>query len=333
MREVEIARMAFGAGMHSAENAQPSSPLISLVTSVYNTPPQYLDDLLYSFQMQEPGLAELILSEDGSTSPSTCSWLERNKAVAGLIIHRCPENKGIAAAANSGVKASHGRWVGFIDHDDALAPFALAALAKVINENPEVKFIYTVELVVDGKLRGLEYFLKPAFDRVLLSGMNYINHLSLYRRDRLLNIGCLRVGFEGSQDYDLVLRYVAELEDCEVRHLPYPAYMWRRDGASYSIKHLDRTTANARRALAEAYAKNGDAIPVDEAVDSRLHRVRFDVTKESFPKVSIVIPNRNSYSLEPLAKFIERGEFSLCSRGGGAGAQAGAGLSCVTRSI
>ena len=38
-------------------------------------------------------------------------------------------------------------------------------------------------------------------------------------------------------------------------------------------------------------------------------------------------------SYEPLAKFIERGEFSLCSRGGGAGAQAGAGLSCVTRSI
>ena len=36
---------------------------------------------------------------------------------------------------------------------------------------------------------------------------------------------------------------------------------------------------------------------------------------------------------EPLAKFIERGEFSLCSRGGAAGAQAGAGLSCVTRSI
>ncbi len=36
---------------------------------------------------------------------------------------------------------------------------------------------------------------------------------------------------------------------------------------------------------------------------------------------------------EPLAKFIERGEFSLCSRGGAAGVQAGAGLSCVTRSI
>ena len=155
MRTVEIARMAFGAGLHSADNAQPSSPLISLVTSVYNTPPKYLDDLLYSFQMQEPGLAELILSDDGSTSPSTCSWLERNKAVTGLIILRSSENKAIAAAANSGVKASHGRWVGFIDHDDALAPFALATLAKVISENPEVKFIYTDELIADVKLRGL----------------------------------------------------------------------------------------------------------------------------------------------------------------------------------
>ena len=42
---------------------------------------------------------------------------------------------------------------------------------------------------------------------------------------------------------------------------------------------------------------------------------------------------RLKFSSEPLAKFIERGEFSLCSRGGAAGAQAGAGLSCVTRSI
>ncbi len=41
----------------------------------------------------------------------------------------------------------------------------------------------------------------------------------------------------------------------------------------------------------------------------------------------------NAENGEPLAKFIERGEFSLCSRGGAAGAQAGAGLSCVTRSI
>ena len=45
------------------------------------------------------------------------------------------------------------------------------------------------------------------------------------------------------------------------------------------------------------------------------------------------LATKNAKNLEPLAKFIERGEFSLCSRGGAAGAQAGAGLSCVTRSI
>ena len=57
---------------------------------------------------------------------------------------------------------------------------------------------------------------------MLLSGVNYINHLSCYRRERLLALGGLRAGYEGSQDYDLLLRYLRDLVPEEIKHLPYP---------------------------------------------------------------------------------------------------------------
>jgi GT2 family glycosyltransferase len=272
-----------------------SEPLISFVAPVFNTPVAYLDDLLESFRIQEEGTWELILVDDGSTSRQTSAWLDQQHHCPALKIIRRADNNGIAVATNSALTAARGTWVGFIDHDDALAPFAVARLSETIMQNPAASLIYTDEVLTDHKLEPLAYNLKPAYDPVLLSGVNYINHLSLYRRERLAEIGGLREGFDGSQDYDLLLRYLAGLDPAEVLHLPYPAYRWRRDGLSYSVAFLDRATTNARRALAEAYTMDNVPAPVEPALLPNLHRVMFDATIRSWPKISIVIPNRDSF--------------------------------------
>jgi len=136
-----------------------------------------------------------------------------------------------------------------------------------------------------------------------LSGVNYINHLSLYRRERLLKIGGLRDGFQGSQDYDLLLRYTAGLSGNEILHLPYPAYLWRRHRASYSAKHRQTATANARRAIAEAYAREQRPAEVEPALSPDLHRIRFDLAAAEWPLVSVVIPSRNALPL--ISKLLE----------------------------
>ena len=270
----------------------PQSPLISLVCPLYDTPPAYLDDLLASFARQIPGYAELILSDDGSTSPRTQRWLRAQAGAPGLVILRHGVNRGIAAATNAGVAAARGAFVGFIDHDDALSPHAIAVLARALQQNARAKFLYTDELIADRKLRALDFFDKPAFDDVLLSGVNYINHLSLYRRDLLASVGALREGFDGSQDYDLLLRALKTLAPDEIAHVPYPAYIWRRDGRSYSVTFLDKATANARRALGERYAP----APVAPAHAPDLHRVRFDLVAAR-PKISVIVPNRDAPAL------------------------------------
>ncbi len=276
----------------------PAAPLISFVSPLYNTPGGYLDDLYGSFRQQVPGYAELVLSDDGSASAETQKWLARHENEPGLIVVRNAVNRGIAAASNAGVAAARGRWIGFIDHDDALAPHAVAVILRALEQNPGARFFYTDELIADKQMRGLDFFDKPAFDDVLLSGVNYINHLSLYSRNLLGSVGVFREGFDGSQDYDLLLRALARLSRDEVRHIPYPAYIWRRDGRSFSVKFIEKATANARRALAEAYARDGAPAEVEPAVLPDLHRVRLDLPAGARrPKVSVVMPNRDAFRL------------------------------------
>ncbi len=283
--------------MHPAASRTGEAALISFIVPTYNTPARYLDDLLASFLNQEQGFAELILSDDGSSTRETLNWLDAHEAQHGVTILRNPVNRGIAAATTAGIGAAQGSWLGLLDHDDALSPHAVFLLAKTIADFPRAQFIYTDEIVTDKSLQPVDYFLKPAFDDVLLSSVNYINHLSLYRKDRVEKIGGLREGFEGSQDYDLLLRYLAGLEASEILHLPYPAYLWRRDGRSYSSRALEKATANARHALALHYAQGDVQGIVEPALAPTLHRIRFDLAQTKWPKVSIIIPNRDGFAL------------------------------------
>lgn len=272
-----------------------SPPLFSFVVPVHDTPPAYLDDLLLSFRIQERGGAELVLSDDGSKAKATRAFLDTLPAEPHVTVVRNPENRGIAAATNAGLAAARGTWIGLVDHDDALAPHSVSVLAEAIAGHPGAQFFYTDEVVTDRSLRPVDYFFKPAFDPVLLSGLNYINHLALYRRDRLLAIGALRDEYDGSQDYELLLRYLAGLDRREIVHVPFPAYLWRRHGRSFTTANLDIATRNARKALASHYAQDGVAARIDQGLTSDLHRVRFDAA--SRPRISVVIPNRDSYPL------------------------------------
>ena len=279
-----------------ANPAEAQSP-IAFVVPVFNARPKYLNDLLSSMKRQTAGAWRLVLSDDGSTDRRTRAWLTKHESDSGVAVVWNAVNRGIAAATNAGIARAEAPWIGLLDHDDALAPFAVDRIARALAKNPDCQFLYTDEVIADGRLWPTALFLKPAWDPVLLSGVNYINHLSLYRRERLIEIGGLRDGFQGSQDYDLLLRYTNGLRADEIRHLPYPAYIWRRDGKSHSVRFVETATDNARRALTESLSSTHPEVVVDRAGDSDLHRVRFDLLQQEWPLVSVVIPNRNSARL------------------------------------
>lgn len=278
-------------------------PRLSIVVPTYNTPPGYLATLIESFDSQQQASAELILSDDGSTRAETLEFLRSLAGRPGIATVLSEANRGIAAATNAGIRQARGRWIGLLDHDDALAPFALQQVLAAIAQHSEALLFYTDEVVADEALQPQGYILKPSFDPVLLTGVNYINHFSVYRADRLEQVGGLRDGFQGSQDYDLVLRYTASLEDHQIVHIPYPAYLWRRASTSYSTAHLETSVANARKAIAAHFQASLGTIDIDPALDANLHRPRLDAAIARWPRISIVIPNRNALDL--LKKVLE----------------------------
>lgn len=271
----------------------PAVPTISIVVPVWNAAPAHLDDLLRSFALQAPGWAELILADDASTDPATRARLGRARDLAGVRLVERAENGGIAAASAEGLTVAHGDWVGFLDHDDALAPGAIDRVVRALRAHPEALFLYTDEMITGPELDIDGVFLKPAWDEVLLSGVNYVNHFSLYRRDRLMEVGGFEAGFDGSQDYDLLLRHTAGLDESRLLHLPYPAYLWRRSPTAFSVRHLERATDAARRALARRFGVS----TVEGAISPDLHRLRLDREIEVWPRVSVIVPNRESAPL------------------------------------
>ena len=296
--------IAMASAAHTGERPWPgATPLLSFLCPVFDTPASYLDQLCDSFRLQRQGAAELILCDDGSSSQATLSWLEAHSDAPYLTVLRNPANGGIAAATNRALAAARGGWVALIDHDDALTPFAVDRIVDTLEQNPDAAFVYTDEVVTDARLEPEAYFLKPAFDPVLLSGVNYVNHLSIYRRDRLRAIGGMRQGYEGSQDYDLLMRYLAGIAEARILHLPYPAYLWRRDGKSFTAKFLDQATQSARRAIGEKYALDGAPAIIEGALDANLHRIRFDRRERAWPRVSVVIPSRDAFPL--ISRVIE----------------------------
>lgn len=269
---------------------------ISIVVPVYDAKTRYLDDILKSFVDQGIAGAELILVDDCSPSNETRQWLaQRQASRPDLKIVFSEKNGGISAATNLGIKHAEGEWLTLLDHDDLIAPHALKVIARAIKQKPDAQFFYTDEIHVNDVLQPQDVMLKPAYDPILISGVNYINHFSIYRRDRLNEIGGLRIGYEGSQDYDLLLRYLNSLEDKDILHIPYPAYWWRRAGETFSMKFIEQSTQNARKAIQDIYREKGIDCELREAISPNLHKIEFFNPKQ--PKISIIIPNRNSFNL------------------------------------
>lgn len=271
--------------------------LLSIVVPVFNAKAQHLDALYQSFVENVCPAADLIFVDDGSDSPETISWLKKNGTSPRTKIIWLESNGGIATALNAGIVQARGRWITFLDHDDMIAPHGLNQIATALRDTPEAEFLYTDELLINERNKVIGWFLKPAYDPILLSGVNYINHFSIFRADRLRRIGQLKPDFDGSQDYEILLRYLSELEPSQAFHLPYPAYWWRRSQHTFSRRNLGKALTAARRALKEHVAPPNYETTVTVAGETELHKITFHPKGGDWPSVGVVIPNRDAPKL------------------------------------
>jgi glycosyltransferase involved in cell wall biosynthesis len=269
-----------------------AKPLISIVMPVYNPDPKYFDETIQSVRSQLYPNWELCIADDASTNKIIRQIIDRHAGQDSRIRAVYREKNGhICLATNSALELARGEFIALLDHDDILAEHALYWIAAEIEEHRDVDVLYTDSDLLDDSHQRFGPYFKPDFNLDLMLGHNMVSHLGVYRRSLIERVGGMRAGFEGSQDYDLLLRVLGQPALGRIRHIPAVLYHWRRSNKAptYSMRNLDRCAAAAREAVKDFLASRAieaDIVPVPAAM--AWQRIRYHLPDPA-PKVSVII--------------------------------------------
>jgi GT2 family glycosyltransferase len=287
--------------MRNGGRAFASRPLISVITPVFDTPLQRLEEAIESMLAQAYENWELLLIDDGSSATDLLSALPLLAARdRRIVLKSLGKHEGISAASNQGLALAHGEWVTFLDHDDVLEPDALFHIVKLLQTHSDADLIYSDEdkLGDDGFEAPL---FKPDWSPDLFLSYNYLGHLTAVRRDILQKAGGFRSRFDSAQDYDLFFRVIEQTK--RIHHIPRVLYHWRRSESSSasSVRQKPEQLEASRLAVEDHLKRRGE--PAHVAVDWRTHA--FCVRRELLEprKISVVVPN--CHGLEVIERCIE----------------------------
>jgi glycosyltransferase involved in cell wall biosynthesis len=285
------------ASMRRELRAFTSQPLVTILTPVFDTPVPWLREAMESVLEQVYENWELLLIDDGSTDadllralPSLATRDRRIRLV------RLDSHQGISAALNRGLDLANGEWVTFLDHDDLLEPDALFQNVKRLQENPELDLIYSDE----DKLTDQGFdspILKPDWSPDFFLSCNYLCHMIFLRRDIVREVGGFQSQFDGSQDYDLLLRVRERTE--RIHHIPRVLYHWRRseNSSASDVRQKPGQLEASWRAIEAHLKRRGEQAHV--AVDWRTHAFYVRRELREAKQISVIIPNfGGSSSLE-----------------------------------
>lgn len=286
--------------LESRLGAMTHRPKISVIMPVFNPPVDMLRQAIDSVRGQIYPNWELCMADDCSTDPEVLRALE--EAVAGdarIKVIRRDENGHISAASNSALTLATGEIIAPLDHDDVLAEHALALVALAVCDRPDVGIVYSDEDKLDQFGQRSAPFFKPDFDPLLLLGQNFVSHFSAFRKDLVDRVGGYRVGYEGSQDWDLTLRISEHLLPNQVVHIPHVLYHWRVHSASTASRVTAKPYAvdAGQRAVMDHLARTGRPAQVTRIGQWGFNRVSWAVPDPA-PRVSIVIPTQDGRLLQ-----------------------------------
>ena len=267
-------------------------PTISILTPLYNTPPQFLQQFLDSVQAQTAPNWQLVLvdASDGA-HPDVGETVRTRAAQDKRIVYAKIENKGIAANTNEAAKLAAGEYLALADHDDMLAPHAVYCMSKALAESGAA-FAYSDEALFEKTPEHPRVgHFKPDYAPEYLMAVNYICHLAVFKKALWDAVGGERPECDGSQDHDLFLRLLERTGGAA--HVPQVLYYWRVHAGSTSggTEAKPYVAAAAKKALADHLARTGRTGTVEDGLFPSTYRVKWDIVGD--PKVSILIPNKD----------------------------------------
>lgn len=259
---------------------------ISIVVPLYNTNEEFLAQMLQSVMDQTYADWELCLadaSDDEACRARIAELVHKAQEKDGRISYqRLASNEGISENTNRAIEMSTGDYIALLDHDDLLHPSALYDVMQQINYH-QGEFVYTDELSFDGTTNRVQNIhFKPDFSPESFRSNNYICHFSVFSRHLLEKVGGFRSEFDGSQDYDMLLRLTDEADN--ICHVPRVRYYWRIHAGSVASSSAAKpyTIDAGKRALEEHLMRRGIVGRVQAAEGyGPFYRVHYDVPQDT----------------------------------------------------
>ena len=285
---------------------------ISLLVPLYRTPGRYLRAMMRSVLRQTYPHWELCLADGSGEKQERLSRLVKRYAKGDPRVRFCSleENRGISENTNACLALASGEYLALLDHDDCLDVTALWEVAKAI-QRERADLIYTDEATFryTPKDAYLPHY-KPDFSPDLLRSYNYICHLTVFSRDLLERCGGhLNREYDGSQDYDLILRLSEQA--AHIYHIPRMLYFWRahRGSVARDPKAKPYALEAARGAIAAHLKRVGLVGKVEDAAAPSTYRIRYALTNR--PMISILIPNKDQVGMleRCLQAILEKTEY------------------------
>lgn len=263
----------------------------SILVPLYNTPKKFLREMINSVLNQTYSNWQLCLADGSDDDHAYVGKYVQSLGDTRICYKKLDENKGISDNTNECIKMATGNYIALFDHDDLLHPSALFKMAKAISEE-DADFIYTDEVTFVGKTSDITiYNYKPDYSPDTLRSYNYICHFTAFSKELLDKVGGFNREYDGSQDYDLILRLTEKAQ--RVIHIPEVLYFWRSHKASVAsdVSAKPYVVDSAKRALGAHLERLGLSGRVEDAVMPTTYKIQYDIIGE--PLISIIIPNKD----------------------------------------
>lgn len=260
----------------------------SIVVPIYNTPERYLREMIDSVLNQTYSNIELCLFNGGSNGQEIDDIINQYQSLDSRIIYKASsKNYGIAENTNRAIKMATGDYIGLLDHDDILATNAIEECVKaVIYKKADIIYSDEDKVTEDGK-HFIEPHIKPDWSPDTLKSHNYICHFFVFRASLLKEVDMLKGEFNGSQDYDFIIRLTRNAK--VIYHIPLILYHWRISGQSTagSMDVKSYAIEAGKKVLEQAIKYDDLKYEVDYGSCLGTYRLKSKLDKD--PDVTIVV--------------------------------------------
>ncbi len=278
----------------------------SILVPLYNTPQDFLTDMIDSVTTQTYGGWQLCLADGSDEEHAYVGEYCRKRATQDerICYHKLESNEGISGNTNRCLTMAKGEYIALFDHDDILHPSVLYEYMKAICEK-DADYLYCDEATFKGN--NIDHMItmhfKPDFAPDNLRANNYICHFSAFKKELLEGEELFRSQFDGSQDHDMILRLTDKAQ--HIVHVPKMLYYWRshKNSVASGIEAKTYAVDAAKGAIADHLRRHGyENFEIESTrAFATIFRIRYALTTR--PKVSILIPNKDH--VEDLSRCVE----------------------------